>query len=113
MRMQAYTQNCMFNSADVDMSASKFALTTAGQRKLCEAPCQASTELMDSPMDVWGDAQSLAGRCENNALKSQISAVGFFAAAGEMDSVWRRCASGVVPTDDGDDGFISKGTGSQ
>jgi len=109
MRMQAYSQTCRFDTSDVDMSASKFALTTAGQRKLCEAPCQSSPDLMAAPMDIWGDAQSLAGRCENQALTSQISAVGFFAAAGEMDSVWRRCASGVVPADDGDDGFISKG----
>lgn len=109
MRMQAYSQTCMFNPSDVDMSAPRFALTPAGQRKLCEPACQASPALMEAPMDVWEVAQNLATECDDPALTSQISAVGLFAAAGEMDKVFRACAGHAAPSAGGEDqGFISK-----
>jgi len=101
----------MFNPSDVDMSAPKFALTPAGRRKLCEPQCQSSPVLMAAPDDVWGAAQSLAIECNDPALTSQISAVGLFAAAGEMDGVWRSCSQGLdMASDAEDEGFISKDT---
>lgn len=110
MRMAAYSTVCMFNPSDVDMSAPRFALTTAGRRKLCQAPCQASPALMGAPMDVLAAAQTLAGECDDPALTNQVSPVGLFAAAAEMDSAWRACAEGGVTFDDDDDssGFIDK-----
>jgi len=101
----------MFNPSDVDMSAPRFALTAAGRRKLCEPQCQASEALMGAPMDVWGAAQSLATECDDPALTNQISAVGLFAAAGEMDRVWRSCSDGSAPASGAEEeGFISKDT---
>jgi len=111
MRMGAYSQTCMFNPSDVDMSAPRFALTPAGRRKLCEPQCQASEALKGAPLDVWGAAQNLATQCDDRALTSQISAVGLFAAAGEMDSVWRSCSEGTGSASDAqEEGFISKDT---
>lgn len=109
MRMQAYSMTCMFNPSDVDMSAPKFALTPAGQRKLCEPVCQSSPLLQGAPMDVWATAQDLATECDDPALTSQISPVGLFAAAGEMDRIFRVCAEGGPLAADGETaGFISK-----
>lgn len=111
MRMQAYMTACQFSPADVDVSSPHFALTTAGRAKLCHAPCQAAAVLADSPMDVWADARGVATQCEDPALTSQISPVGLFAAASEMDTHWRACAGGSVPdAGDATDGFISKDT---
>jgi hypothetical protein len=107
MRMQAYMTTCQFSPADVDVSSPHFALTTAGRAKLCEAPCQAADVLADSPLNVWTDAQSLSTQCDDPALTSQISPVGLFAAAQEMDTHWRACAEGSVVVGD-DDGFRTK-----
>lgn len=110
MRMQAYMTTCQFSPADVDVSSPHFALTTAGRQKLCQAPCQAAAVLADSPMQVWADAQSLSTQCEDDAaLTSQVSPVGLFAAAQEMDTHWRACAEGgVIEGGSSNDGFISK-----
>jgi len=111
MRMQAYMTACQFSPADVDVSSPHFALTTAGRAKLCEAPCQAAAVLADAPLNVWADARSVATQCEDPALTSQISPVGLFAAASEMDTHWRACSGGSVPqAPDTSDGFISKDT---
>jgi hypothetical protein len=61
-------------------------------------------------MDVLAAAQTLAGECDDPALTNQVSPVGLFAAAAEMDSAWRACAEGGVTFDDDDDssGFIDK-----
>lgn len=93
-RMQAYQSVCMFNPSDVDMGAPRFALTAAGRAKLCEAPCQAEAVLANAPEGIWGIAQNLASECSDPALTSQISPVGLFAAANELDSVWRACGGG-------------------
>lgn len=111
MRMQAYTQTCLFSPADVDVSSPNFALTSAGRAKLCEAPCQAAAVLADSPLDVWADARSLATTCgDDPALTSQISPVGFFSAASEMDRRWKECSSGSAPQADDSHGFYNKDT---
>merc|ERR1719160_1284891 len=100
---------CQFSPADVDVSSPHFALTTAGRQKLCQAPCQAADVLADSPLNVWTDAQSLATQCDDPALTSQISPVGLFAAAAEMDTHWRACSEGsATEVADNSEGFISK-----
>lgn len=109
MRMQAYMTTCLFSPSDVDVSSPHFALTSAGRQKLCEAPCQAAGVLADAPLNVWADAQGVATMCEDAALTSQISPVGLFAAASEMDTQWRACLEGSASQGGGsDDGFISK-----
>jgi hypothetical protein len=109
-RMQAYMTTCQFSPADVDVTSPQFALTTAGRAKLCQAPCQAAAVLADAPLSVWAQAQSLSTQCDDPALTSQVSPVGLFAAAQEMDTHWRACAEGgVVAVDDSSqNGFISK-----
>lgn len=95
-RMQAYMSTCEFSPADVDVSSPIFALTRAGEEKLCERPCQAAPVLIDSPLNIWAEAQSLATECDDAALTSQISPVGLFAAAFEMDTEWRACSDGSM-----------------
>jgi len=110
MRMQAYMSTCMFSPADVDVSSPNFALTAAGAAKLCEGPCQAADVLTDAPLNIWADAQNVATMCDDPALTSQISPVGLFAAANEMDTQWRACASGGPQGGGSSDGFINKDT---
>jgi len=110
MRMQAYMSTCMFSPADVDVSSPNFALTAAGAAKLCEGPCQAADVLTDAPLNIWADAQNVATTCDDPALTSQISPVGLFAAAKEMDEEWRACATGGHQGGGSSDGFINKDT---
>jgi len=111
MRMQAYINACQFGPADVDVSSPRFALTSGGRRKLCTDACQHHSVLAHAPENVFADAQSLATQCEDPALTSQISPVGLFAAASEMDTHWRACSEGF-PSEAADDseGFVSKDT---
>jgi len=110
MRMQAYMTTCMFSPADVDVSSPQFALTSAGRARLCAAPCQEAAVLAESPLNILADATALATTCDDPALTSQINPVGLFAAATEMDTHWRACASGFVPGADAGGGFINKDT---
>jgi len=110
LRMQAYMTTCQFSPSDVDVSSPHFALTTAGRQKLCQAPCQAAAVLENSPLNVLAAAQTLSTQCEDEALTSQISPVGLFAAATEMDTHWRACAEGGVEEGDAEEGFHTKDT---
>lgn len=110
-RMDAYMTTCNFSPEDVDVSSPVFALTRAGEEKLCEAPCQAADVLIGSPTNVWAEAQSLATECDDLALTSQTSPVGLFAATFEMDTEWRACSDESRQwADSGGDGFVSKDT---
>jgi hypothetical protein len=99
MRMAAYAMDCGFGQADVNYGSVTFALTQSGKKKICSEKCQQAPALQALPENIFAEAQELSEECDNPALKSQLSPVGIFSAAAELDRLHKMCADGTLDAD--------------
>jgi hypothetical protein len=99
MRMAAYSMDCGFGQADVNYGSAAFTLTQSGKKKICSDKCQSSPALQAIPANIFAEARDLSKECEDPALLSQLSPVGIFSAAAELDRLHKMCHDGLLDHD--------------